>query len=227
MTSPSSQHRQAGRPTASLLTPHKITSTAQALMAKQGDFTMSQLAKKLGVAPSSLYNHVSSRAEVLAGISDAVARGISTQELVEAARQVREGELEAGRRQELWKQATGAWARSYRRAFSVSPAVVATLAVTPVRQAPATLAMYEQVADSFVAFGMNPRQALLTIEALEAFLLGSATDIHAPIDIYDPGDFSGQAPTVAQGYSTLGDTPQDQAFELGLAALLAGFSATL
>ena len=87
--------------------------------------------------------------------------------------------------------------------------------------------MYEQGADSFVAFGMSPQQALLTIEALEAFLLGSATDIHAPIDIYDPGDFSGQAPTVAQGYSTLGDAPQDQAFELGLAALLAGFSSTL
>lgn len=227
MTSSTRTHRSAGRPAASLLTPRKITDAAQALMVKQGDFTMSQLAKKLGVAPSSLYNHVASRDEVLAGISDAVARGISTRELVEAGERVQAEHLDATAIRTLWVQATEAWARSYRQAFSVSPAVVAALAVTPVRQAPATLAMYEQVAAAFVAFGMDARRALLTIEAIEAFLLGSATDVHAPADIYDPGELAHRAPTVAQGFEGLGTTPQDVAFEVGLAALLAGLASTL
>lgn len=221
------RNRTAGRPTASLITAKKITLAAQELLAKNGDFTMSQLAKKLGVAPSSLYNHVASRDEVLAGLSDRVAQGISTRELQDAAARVSAGNLTASAARDLWIEATASWARSYRSAFSLSPALVATLAVTPVRSAPGTLGMYEQVTSAFVAFGLNPRDALLTIEALEAFLLGSATDIHAPTDIFDPGHQAETHPTMAEGFAALGPTPQDDAFELGLAALLAGLSTRL
>ena len=175
MTPTPTSPRNAGRPSASLLTSDKITETAQQLMATEGDFTMAKLARALGVAPSSLYNHVTSRDEVLAAISDQVAQGIDTQALQDAAAQVRGGIVSALGARALWLEATERWARSYRQAFSVAPAVVMTLAVTPVRRAPATLAMYEQVTSAFTAFGMSPRQALLTVEAIEAFLLGSAT----------------------------------------------------
>lgn len=221
------RNRTAGRPTASLITAKKITLAAQELLAKNGDFTMSQLAKKLGVAPSSLYNHVASRDEVLAGLSDRVAQGISTRELQDAAARVSAGNLTASAARDLWIEATASWARSYRSAFSLSPALVATLAVTPVRSAAGTLGMYEQVTSAFVAFGLSPRDALLTVEALEAFLLGSATDIHAPTDIFDPGHQAETHPTMTEGFAALGPTPQDDAFELGLAALLAGLSTRL
>lgn len=221
------RNRTAGRPTASLITAQKITLAAQELLAKNGDFTMSQLAKKLGVAPSSLYNHVASRDEVLAGLSDHIAQGISTRELQEAATRVGASDLTTSAARNLWIEATASWARSYRTAYSLSPALVATLAVTPVRSAPGTLGMYEQVTSAFVAFGFTPRDALLTVEALEAFLLGSATDVHAPVDIFDPGQRASSHPTMAEGFAELGSTPQDEAFELGLAALLTGLSIRL
>lgn len=226
MTAPATP-RQAGRPTASLLTPDKITSAALTLMEKQGDFTMSKLAKALGVAPSSLYNHVASRDDVLAGISDQVAQGISTQALQDAAAQLSTGTVSPLTARALWIEATEAWARSYRQAFSLAPAIVMTLAVTPVRQAPATLAMYEQVTSAFTAFGMSPRQALLTVEAVEAFLLGAATDLHAPSDIFNPGDQAAHHPTMQAAYPSLGPTPQEEAFTIGLTALLTGLAATL
>lgn len=227
MTPTPASPRNAGRPSASLLTPDKITETAQKLMATEGDFTMAKLARALGVAPSSLYNHVASRDEVLAAISDQVAQGIDTQALQDAAAQVCGGTVSTLGARALWLEATERWVRSYRQAFSVAPAVVMTLAVTPVRRAPATLAMYEQVTSAFTAFGMSPRQALLTVEAIEAFLLGSATDLHAPVDIFDPGDQAAEHPTMVEAYETLGGTPQDEAFTIGLSALLTGLSAAL
>ncbi|MDO4897837.1 MAG: helix-turn-helix domain-containing protein [Rothia sp. (in: high G+C Gram-positive bacteria)] len=223
-TSPS---RSAGRPLASLLTLPKITLAAQELLAKNGDFTMAKLAKKLGVAPSSLYNHVSSRDDVLAALSDRVAQGISTKDLKDAATQVSDTKLSKEARRKLWVSATSAWARSYRQAFALSPALVAALAVTPVRQAPATLAMYEEVTAAFTAFGWKPRQALLTVEAIEAFLLGAATDTHAPADIFDPGRQAPDHPIMTAGFRELGQSPHDEAFELGLAALLTGLSLSI
>lgn len=227
MTPAPTSPRNAGRPSASLLTSDKITETAQKLMATEGDFTMAKLARALGVAPSSLYNHVASRDEVLAAISDQVAQGIDTQALQDAAERVRSEEVSTLGARALWLEATEQWARSYRQAFSVAPAVVMTLAVTPVRKAPATLAMYEQVTSAFRDFGMSPRQALLTVEAIEAFLLGAATDIHAPANIFNPGQLAPEHPVITEAYATLGGTPQDEAFSIGLSALLTGLSATL
>ncbi|WP_237224425.1 TetR/AcrR family transcriptional regulator [Rothia nasisuis] len=219
--------RQAGRPTASLLTADKITDAATALMVQDGDFTMAKLARKLGVAASSLYNHVASRDQVLAAISDRVARNIDTGALQDAAAQLDGKTFSPSETRTLWIEATEQWARSYRQAFSVAPTVVMALAVTPVRQAPATLAMYEQVIRAFTTFGMTPRQALLTVEALEAFLLGSAIDLYAPTDIYDPGSLAVDHPTMHESYRTLGNSPQEEAFTIGLRALLAGLATTL
>lgn len=227
MTTAAATPRQAGRPAASLLTADKITSAALDLLEKEGDFTMSKLARTLGVAVSSLYNHVASRDEVLAAISDRVARDIDTSALQKAGAQLATSQLDSPQIRNLWIEATRQWALSYRQAFSLAPAIVMTLAVTPVRQAPATLAMYERVTTAFTAFGMTAQQALLTVETLEAFLLGSATDLHAPADIFDPGQHTQAHPTMTEGYRQLGPSPQEQAFNLGLAALLSGLSTTL
>lgn len=219
--------RPAGRPPASVLTPEKIASAALHLISREGNFTMSKLAQQLEVAPSSLYNHLSSRDQVLAAISDHIAQGIDTSALTLAAQQL---DLRASEPQQVrrtWIQATSHWARSYRRAFSLTPAVVTTLAITPVRQAPATLAMYENVTQAFLLFGLSHRQALLTIEALEAFLLGAALDTQAPADIFNPSPHQQEHPAIWAAYQELGPTPQDEAFELGLGALLEGLACQL
>lgn len=223
----SSHPRQPGRPKTSLLTSKKITATAQKLIEKTGSFTMSTLARELKVAPSSLYNHVSCRDEVLAAISDRVVEGISTQQLRAAAEQVRAGQLAGEAARQAWIEATTTWACSYRQAFSLTPVIVTTLAITPVQQAPATLTMYEQVVASFTAFGLSPSQALLTVEALEAFLLGSAIDAQAPNDIFSPGPLGNEHPTMRDAFGHLGPTPQEEAFTIGLTALLKGLAASL
>lgn len=73
----SSPVRRAGRPSSTVLSTSKIVRSARRLLADQGNFTMSALAQKLGVAPSSLYNHFQSRDEVLGAISDAVINDIT------------------------------------------------------------------------------------------------------------------------------------------------------
>lgn len=54
---------------------------------------MSALAQKLGVAPSSLYNHFHSRDEVLGAISDAVINDITLEPLIRATKILNEQHL--------------------------------------------------------------------------------------------------------------------------------------
>lgn len=222
-------HRAAGRPSGTILTSERITEAACRLLKKHGGFTMSSLAKKLNVAASSLYNHVDSRDEVLANISDHVVREISVQPLLDAVTILHQTNPAPGAASILWIEATAQWARSYANAFAATPEVVAHLAITPVRRAPRTLAMYEQVVSAFIEFGFAPAHALSTVEALEAFLLGSALDATAPADIFDPAELSKEHPAMAAAYRELSaahENPAQLAFETGLYALLGRFSAT-
>lgn len=53
------------RPPTRLLSPEIITDAAIRMVDTAGDFTMPGLAERLKVRPSSLYNHVSGRAEIV------------------------------------------------------------------------------------------------------------------------------------------------------------------
>lgn len=53
------------RPSQRLLSPEIITEAAMRMVDLTGDFTMPGLAERLKVRPSSLYNHVSGRAEII------------------------------------------------------------------------------------------------------------------------------------------------------------------
>lgn len=221
--------RRRGRPTRTVLDPDRIVGTARELLGTVGEgFTMTMLARRLGVAPSSLYNHVGSKDEVLARISDDVARGIDCSALAALADAAGTGAAAAdpAERAASWRCAAEQWARSYFRAFSAQPSVVAALALTPVAQAPQTLHMYETVVRGFLAAGWPEEAVLRVLETLEAFLLGSALDAAAPQDIFAPGALRERFPTMTRLHglheSTGGPVAAAEAFDLGLDGILTG-----
>ncbi|WP_269928974.1 TetR/AcrR family transcriptional regulator [Kocuria massiliensis] len=208
---------------------------ARDLLETDGEnFTMTMLAKRLGVAVSSLYNHVASRDEVFAKISDDVVRGIDVRPLNRLAKRMAKdepGTVSPAEAAAAWRAAAEKWARSYYRAFAAQPSVVATLALTPVAEAPQTLMMYETVAHAFLAAGWPESEVLLIIETLESFLLGTALDAAAPADIFHPGDLAADYPIMSRLHDARshlnGAQAAEEALDVGLSSLLNGLEQRL
>jgi AcrR family transcriptional regulator len=206
--------RPRGRPSNPLLTVDGITTAAVALLEERGQdgLTMAALARRLGVAPSALYNHVTDKQDVLRAVQDHVNARIDCSAFETLP----------------WDGALAAWARSYRDAYARHPALVPVIAITPVRSAPHTVAMYERVTAGLLAGGWPEHLLTDVVVAVESFVLGSALDTQAPADIFDPGDLEDSAPvfTAATRARPGGDTAL-AAFDLGLGALLAGLRTLL
>ncbi|TFB97627.1 TetR family transcriptional regulator [Cryobacterium sp. HLT2-28] len=208
--------RRAGRPLEMVLSRTRITAAALALITTEGygGFTMSSLARTLKVAPSALYNHVSSKQEVLQWLEDHVMTMVDV----------------SGFGSEPWDDAMRRWAWSYRDVFARHSPLVPLVAVLPVTGAPETLKMYETVAVGLAGAGVPVETIIPAIVAVESFIFGSALDANAPADIFDTGELADSSPTftaavLGQDRST-GERPADVAFQFGLEALLAAVPAT-
>ncbi|WP_144660160.1 TetR/AcrR family transcriptional regulator [Paenarthrobacter nicotinovorans] len=207
--------RRAGRPTAAVLDQDGITTAALTLISSKGydGLTMAALARSLGVAPSALYNHVSSKDDVLVLLEDHLAAMVDV-----SAFGV-----------EPWDVAIRRWAWSYRDVFSEHTPLIPIIAVLPVANAPKTLAMYEAVTAGFRDAGFPEDRIISAIVALEAFVFGAAYDVTAPEDIFDAGDLAEDVPNFTSAVDRLSlaghERPTDTAFSLGLEALIAGFGA--
>lgn len=209
-------HRKVGRPAKNVLNRDLILEAALGVLKKTGpdEFTMAALASELGVKSPALYHHVGGKNEILAGMREYVTAAIETSAF---------GNLP-------WKDAAKAWARSYRSAFAAHPSAIALLATMPVTGAHRTLAMYEQVARGFRDGGWPEHLIINAIVAIENFILGSALDAVAPADMLEPGDFTDTVPVFSaalqarEGAGPSG-SPADQAFEVGLDAIIAGLDA--
>ncbi|MDI2035193.1 TetR/AcrR family transcriptional regulator [Paenarthrobacter nitroguajacolicus] len=205
--------RRAGRPTAAVLDQDGITTAALQLISRKGydGLTMAGLARSLGVAPSALYNHVSSKDDVLVLLEDHLAAMVDV-----SAFGV-----------EPWDVAVRQWAWSYRDVFSEHTPLIPIIAVLPVANAPKTLAMYEAVTAGFREAGFPEERIISAIVALEAFVFGAAYDVTAPEDIFDAGNLADQVPNFTAAVDRLAlekhERPTDVAFSLGLEALISGF----
>jgi len=207
--------RRVGRPTAAVLDQRGITTAALTLISNKGydGLTMAALARTLGVAPSALYNHVSSKDDVLVLLMDHLAAMVDV-----SAFGV-----------EPWDAAVRRWAWSYRDVFSEHTPLIPIIAVLPVANAPKTLAMYEAVTAGFREAGFPEERIISAIVALEAFVFGAAYDVTAPEDIFDAGNLADQVPNFTAAVDRLAleghERPTDIAFSLGLEALITGFGA--
>ncbi|HEX5877631.1 MAG TPA: TetR/AcrR family transcriptional regulator C-terminal domain-containing protein [Actinomycetota bacterium] len=199
------------RPTEALLDRRRIGRAALALVDKKGDFTIPELAKRLHVQPSSLYHHVDGRADIVELVRLEVLNKLDHTLL----------------RSHSWDQGLAAWARSYRSVFAEHPAAIRMLATAPVRS-PELIDAYEGATTALLEAGFPREQALAMFVALESFLLGSALDLSMPevmIEGVDPERHAVLTGCIAA--LPAGISRPEQAFEVGLLALLEGFRASL
>lgn len=206
-----SSGRRAGRPVTKVLTPEKIVAAALDVIELSGEsgLTISALARRLGVAPSALYNHVSSKRDLLILVQDDVIERIDYR-CFEAL---------------PWDEAVRQWARSSRDVFATHNHLIPIYAVIPVTNSRAILRMYETVAKGFLAAGWHEGDIVHAIVAIESFVLGSAMDANAPDDMYDIGDLTPDFPVfssvVASAQGSDEERP-DIAFDIGLESIIAG-----
>ncbi|MBJ6999005.1 TetR/AcrR family transcriptional regulator C-terminal domain-containing protein [Streptomyces sp. CRPSP2-6A1] len=191
-----------GRPRTPLLDRERITTTALQLVDESGDFSVPQIARRLGVQTGSVYHHVDGRDGIVELLRERVASAIETATL----------DLEP------WDTAVEAWARSYRAAFAAHPRAIPLLMTSPVR-APRVLDQYERAVTRLLDAGFEPAGIMALITALENLVLGSALDLAAPETMWELPDRAA-TPRLAAALAAAGDHRADRAFEVGLAALM-------
>lgn len=211
-TATGSSQRSAGRPLSRVLSQEAITRAALKLIESRGyeGLTMSSLARALKVAPSSLYNHVESKGDVLILVQDHVMTQVDV----------------SGFETEPWEDAVRRFAWSYRDVFTRHTPLIPIIAVLPVSGAKQTLAVYEAVTQGFAKAGWPEPMIVPAIIALESFIFGSAFDATAPETIFESGQLAEDYPrfTSAVTAQDRGESGQqaDVAFGMGLDALILG-----
>ncbi|MYS40233.1 TetR/AcrR family transcriptional regulator [Streptomyces sp. SID5998] len=191
-----------GRPRKALLDRGRIGRTALELVDETGDFTVPEIARRLGVQTASVYHHVDGRAGVIELLREHV-----VDDLDPAALDVRP-----------WDVALEAWARSYRAAFAAHPRAISMLMTSPVR-APRVIEQYERVAGLLLEAGFPAETVMPVITGLDNIVLGSALDMSAPEVMWVVGE-EAQAPRLAQAQAATGPARADRAFDLTLAGFL-------
>lgn len=207
---PEPGRRRVGRPVQPVLSSSSIADAAISLMDASGDFTMQQLARRLGVRPSALYNHVTGKEDVLARVRELVSDRINVSVFDELP---------------LF-EALPVWARSYRDAFAMHSATIAVFATMALAGARRTIQMYERVIQAFLDADWPDADVLTTVVALENFILGAAMDAVAPPDMFhqdDADDSPAFSRAIAARRAAHGQpVSADLAFDAGLDALLRG-----
>ncbi|OBF25541.1 TetR/AcrR family transcriptional regulator C-terminal domain-containing protein [Mycobacterium sp. ACS4331] len=195
-----------GRPRTPLLSADRIAEAALSLVLTTGGFTIPGVAQKLKVSPSSLYNHVSSRDEIVELLRE---------------RAMSEVELPADDPDRPWRDVVADIMRSYRRSFARYPQLIPLLTEHAVNSTQA-ITMYNALAVTLTRAGFDPADTLRAITLMDSFVLGAALDVAAPDE---PWHSSAQVgPELAAALATGTPKPQraDDAFEFGLAVLLRG-----
>ncbi|MET7757621.1 TetR/AcrR family transcriptional regulator C-terminal domain-containing protein [Streptomyces sp. NPDC005389] len=192
-----------GRPHKPLLDRVRITTTALELVDEQGDFSVPQIARRLGVQTASVYHHVDGRDGIVELLRERICAAI-------------DGGTLDGR---PWDAAVAAWARSYRAAFAAHPKAIPLLTTSPVR-APRVLEQYEKAVALLLDAGFALPDVMPVIIALENLVLGSALDMAAPEAMWELADDTA-TPRLARALAAFPEGGRtDTSFELALAGYL-------
>lgn len=195
-----------GRPKVAILSSELIAGAAMELVNTRGGFTIPELARALKVSPSSLYNHVTGR-----------------EQIVELLREKAMSEVRLPDLGGPWLDVVADIARSYYRSYARYPRLIPLMTAYPVGTHQA-VAMYDALAVTLTRAGFTAEDTLRAITLIDCFVLGSALDAAAPPEPW--GDAAAAGPELAAALATgsaLADRPGD-AFEYGLAVLLRGLS---
>ncbi len=197
-----------GRPPVPLLSTDRIATAAMDLVNTTGGFTMPELARCLKVSPSSLYNHVSGRDQIVE-----LLRELAMSEVV----------LPAYDPDRPWTETVAEIMRSYRRSYERYPRLIPLLTTHAVNSNQA-FRMYNALAATLNRAGFDAADTLRIITLMDCFVLGSALDLAAPVEPWESGADVG--PELAAALATGGAKPAraDDAFEFGLAVVLRGLA---
>jgi AcrR family transcriptional regulator len=191
---------QVARPKTPLLSADRIADAAMELVEAGEPFGVNAIARRLGVTPSSLYNHVAGRDEIIE-----LMRG----RLV--ARYMPQGESQR------WDDIVADTLRAQRRMYAEHPFLVPLIVGTTITD-PGVLSSYDRLAVALAGAGFPDDEVVVVISILDAFAIGFGLDLASPDDVWQPEDGSPLARAIEAG--PRGEPRSDRAFELGLDLLL-------
>jgi AcrR family transcriptional regulator len=200
-----------GRPPVPLLSSDRIARVALDLVNATGGFTIPELARQLGVSPSSLYNHVSGRDQIVELLREQAMSDV---------------ELPRDNPDRTWVETVADIMRSYRRSFARYPRLIPLLTIHAVNSTQAFV-MYNAVAKTLSHAGFDAADTLRAITLMDSFVLGSALDLAAPDEPWKAGADVGPDLAAALATGAPKPTRADDAFEWGLAVLLRGLTGVL
>lgn len=206
--------RRAGRPQQQILSRERIIEAAFAVAdQRQGDFSVSSIARALGVQAPAIYNYFANKIDIIAGM-----RGVITQR------------VDTGHFERLpWYEAMIPWATNYLEAMVQHPGIIATLATIPVDSEPESITEYDTIVRSFTADDYPQELIVPALVAVESFIIGSALDALTPEDNLSPDKHPEIAPGLLQAEGiarqaagAAGVTMSRHIFQIGLRALVTG-----
>ena len=191
------------RPKTPLLSTERIADAAMELVDEGAPFGVNAIARRLGVTPSSLYNHVSGRDEIIE-----LMRGRLGEQYMPLA-------IDG-----TWDVVVEEMLRAERRMYAVHPFLI-QLIVVKTSTDPTVIASYDLLARALAGAGFPDDDVLEVVAILDAFSIGFGLDLASPDEIWRP-----ETPTTTLG-RLVGSSPRgaqrsDRAFESGLEMLLDG-----
>ncbi len=162
-----------GRPTEPLLSKDMIVDAAMAIVDESGieALTTRAIAKRLGVGQASLYNHVSSRDELLELLNARVLAGVDLSALDHPD----------------WTEAVYRGTLAFLEAVQRHPNMIVVLATRPARTDP-SLTYYERMHERLRAAGLSAEDSARFLFAIDDYCIGAALNTETDVEINDRHD---------------------------------------
>lgn len=189
------------RPKVPLLSADRIADAALELVDSGAPFGVNALARLLGVTPSSLYNHVRGRDEIVE-----LMRGRLAERYLP--------ELPTG----TWDEVVSGTLRGHRRLYAEHPNAIPLIVGKTITD-PLVIASYDNLATALHQAGFPDDEVLVVVAILDSFALGFGLDLASPDEIWQP---QGSTETLGRllANAQRGAARSDRAFEEGLELLL-------
>jgi AcrR family transcriptional regulator len=205
--------RSPGRPRQDTLSRERVLGEALGILDREGveAITMRRLAEKLGVSAMAIYNHVSSKRDLLQGLAEQVVNAV-----------------EFASDHPHWQERIRTCFRRLRKACLTHPGVIGlleTIATAP----PAVFRPMEITLAALAEAGVSPGDALKGYYVFMNFTLGQVSyEVRGPFQALDPAKALESRALPVADFAHIGRAlPSggwdfDAAFEFGLSTILSG-----